>query len=44
MLKNFIRVPYVSTVHDQNEIDAVVNALNTSTQMGHNTKKFVFIL
>lgn len=40
MLKNFIRVPYVSTVHDQNEIDAVVNALKTSTQMGHNTKKF----
>ena len=33
MLKNFIRVPYVSTVHDQNEIDAVVNALKTSTQM-----------
>ena len=40
MSKNFIRVPYVSTVHDQNEIDAVVNALKTSTQMGHNTKKF----
>ena len=40
MSKNFIRVPYVSTVHDQNEIDAVVNALKTSTQMGHNTQKF----
>ena len=40
MSKNFLRVPYVSTVHDQNEIDAVVNALKTSTQMGHNTQKF----
>ena len=40
MSKNFIRVPYVSTVYDQNEIDAVVNALKTSTQMGHNTQKF----
>ena len=40
MSKNFIRVPYVSTVHDHNEIDAVVNALKTSTQMGYNTKKY----
>tara|TARA_A100001011_G_C14278023_1_gene830185 strand:- start:291 stop:1496 length:1206 start_codon:yes stop_codon:yes gene_type:complete len=40
MSKNFIRVPYVSTVHDQKEIDAVINALKTSTQMGHNTQKF----
>ena len=40
MINDFIRVPYVSTVHDQNEIDAVVNALKTSTQMGHNTKTF----
>ena len=32
--QNFIRVPYGCTVHDEKEIDAVVNVLRTSTQMG----------
>ena len=40
MLNKFIRAPYVSTVHDQNEIDAVVNVPKTSTQMVHNIKNF----
>ena len=31
-----IRVPYGSTVHGQEEIDAVVEVLKTSTQMGKN--------
>lgn len=32
--KQKIRVPYGQTVHGQEEIDAVVNVLQTSTQMG----------
>lgn len=35
-----IRVPYVSTVHGKEEIDAVNLVLNTSTQMGKFTKEF----
>ena len=31
---NFLRVPYAQSVHGQDEIDAVVNVLKTSTQMG----------
>jgi CDP-6-deoxy-D-xylo-4-hexulose-3-dehydrase len=32
----FLRVPYAQSVHGQEEIDAVVNVLKTSTQMGKN--------
>ena len=32
----FLRVPYAQSVHGQAEIDAVVNVLKTSTQMGKN--------
>tara|TARA_R110002050_G_scaffold70425_1_gene151761 strand:- start:4122 stop:5327 length:1206 start_codon:yes stop_codon:yes gene_type:complete len=35
-----ITVPYGSTVHGEEEIQAVVNVLKTSTQMGKNVKKF----
>ena len=34
MKNNFLRVPYAQSVHGQAEIDAVVNVLKTSTQMG----------
>lgn len=33
---NFLRVPYAQSVHGQEEIDAVVDVLKTSTQMGKN--------
>tara|TARA_B100000989_G_scaffold151108_1_gene112689 strand:- start:26632 stop:27837 length:1206 start_codon:yes stop_codon:yes gene_type:complete len=39
-MKNFPRVPYGSTVHGDEEIDAVVNVLKTSTQMGLNVETF----
>ena len=32
--QNFLRVPYAQSVHGQEEIDAVVDVLKTSTQMG----------
>jgi len=32
----FLRVPYAQSVHGQEEIDAVINVLQTSTQMGKN--------
>lgn len=32
----YLRVPYAQSVHGQEEIDAVVNVLQTSTQMGKN--------
>ena len=32
----FLRVPYAQSVHGQAEIDAVVEVLKTSTQMGKN--------
>ncbi|MDB9897978.1 DegT/DnrJ/EryC1/StrS family aminotransferase [Gammaproteobacteria bacterium] len=38
--ENFIRVPYGSTVHGQEEIDAVVNVLQTTTQMSTNVREF----
>jgi len=37
--KEMIRVPYGMTVHGQEEIDAVVNVLQTSTQMGTNVRQ-----
>ena len=36
MKSKFIKVPYAQSVHGQAEIDAVVNVLKTSTQMGKN--------
>ena len=40
MRKEYIRVPYGSTVHGDEEIEAVVNVLKTSTQMSSKTEKF----
>lgn len=34
--ENYLRVPYGCTVHGEEEINAVVNVLRTSTQMGKN--------
>jgi CDP-6-deoxy-D-xylo-4-hexulose-3-dehydrase len=36
--QDFLHVPYGKTVHGQEEIDAVVEVLNTSTQMGKNVR------
>jgi len=36
---DFIAVPYGQTVHGQEEIDAVVNVLETSTQMGKHVRE-----
>ncbi len=36
---NFLKIPYAQSVHGQDEIDAVVNVLKTSTQMGENVSK-----
>ena len=38
--KDYIRVPYGSTVHGEEEIEAVVNVLKTSTQMSKNVEIF----
>ena len=38
--KNHLRVPYGSTVHGQEEIEAVVNVLKTSTQMSTHVREF----
>ncbi len=38
-MSNFISVPYGSTVHGQEEIDAVVHVLKTSTQMGKHVRE-----
>ena len=35
-----IRVPYGMSVHDHEEINAIIKTLNTSTQMGVNVKLF----
>ena len=35
-----MRVPYGMTVHGQEEIDAVVHVLKTSTQMGKHVQEF----
>ena len=37
---DYLRVPYGMTVHGQEEIDAVMGVLNTSTQMGPHTREF----
>lgn len=37
---DFLHVPYGKTVHGEEEIDAVVNVLRTSTQMGKNVREF----
>tara|TARA_B110000008_G_C16970320_1_gene563652 strand:- start:24 stop:1229 length:1206 start_codon:yes stop_codon:yes gene_type:complete len=39
-MEDFIRVPYGSTVHGQEEIEAVVDVLNTTTQMSKNVSLF----
>lgn len=39
-MENFPHVPYGCTVHGQEEIDAVVEVLKTSTQMGANVNHF----
>ena len=39
-MKNYIRVPYAKSVHGSNEIRAVVDVLNKSTQMGKNVELF----
>ena len=39
-MKEFLRVPYGSTVHGKDEIDAVVEVLNTTTQMSKNVSLF----
>lgn len=36
---DFIKVPYGQTVHGQDEIDAVVHVLRTSTQMGKHVRE-----
>jgi len=38
--EDFIRVPYGSTVHGKEEIDAVIKVLETSTQMSSNVEEF----
>ena len=35
-----IRVPYGMSVHDHEEINAIIKTLNTSTQMGVNVRLF----
>ena len=35
----FLKIPYAQSVHGQDEIDAVVNVLKTSTQMGEHVSK-----
>ena len=37
--KNFLRVPYAQSVHGEEEIEAVVKVLRTSTQMGEHVTK-----
>ena len=39
-MENFLRVPYGSTVHGEEEIEAVIEVLNTSTQMSKNVGLF----
>jgi len=38
-MSEFLKVPYGQTVHGQDEIDAVVHVLKTSTQMGTHTRE-----
>ena len=37
---NYTRVPYATTIHGKEEIEAVTKVLKTSTQMGKNTIMF----
>ena len=37
---NYLHVPYGTTVHGKEEIDAVVKVLKTSTQMGSHVRQF----
>ena len=39
-LQNSIRVPYVKSVCEKEEINAVVDTLKKSTQMGKKTEQF----
>ena len=39
-MSNFLRVPYGSTVHGNEEIDAVIKVLKTTTQMSTNVSVF----
>ena len=39
-MNNFLRVPYGSTVHGEEEIEAVVEVLKTTTQMSKNVSLF----
>ena len=39
-MNDFIRVPYGSTVHGDEEINAVVEVLKTTTQMSKNVREF----
>ena len=39
-MSDFIRVPYGSTVHGEEEINAVVEVLRTTTQMSKNVREF----
>ena len=39
-MEDFIRVPYGSPVHGQEEIEAVIGVLNTTTQMSKNVSLF----
>ena len=39
-MEDFMRVPYGSTVHGQEEIEAVIGVLNTTTQMSKNVSLF----
>ncbi|MBA46142.1 MAG: NarL family transcriptional regulator [Euryarchaeota archaeon] len=39
-MEDLIRVPYGSTVHGQEEIEAVIEVLNTTTQMSKNVSLF----
>ena len=39
-VKEYLRVPYAMTVHGEEEIEAVVKVLRSSTQMGKHTQEF----
>ena len=39
-MNDFIRVPYGSTVHGDDEINAVIDVLKTTTQMSKNVLDF----
>ena len=41
-MNDFIRVPYGSTVHGEEEINAVVEVLQTTTQMSKNVREFEY--